>query len=86
MGGDKSGPHLHGDDDGGKKTWGSSDGRPSLEVDWSEELTNYGEPSIDVNLAHSAEVRDETDDPAVDQVSNEVGILSLFDEHLSFSF
>ena len=86
VGGDESWPHLHGEDDGGKKTWGSSDGRPSLEVDWSEELTNCWEPAVEINLPIEAEVGDETDDPAVDQVSNEVGILRLFDEHLSFNF
>ena len=86
VGGDESWPHLHGEDDGGKKTWGSKDGGPSFEVDWSEELTDCGEPSVDINLSIKAEVRDDTNDPRVDQVSNEVGILRLFDEHLSFNF
>ena len=86
VGGDESWPHLHGEDDGGKKTWGTSNGGPSFEVDWSKDLPDNGEPSVDINLSSQQEVGDETDDPAVDQVSNEVGILSLFDEHLSFNF
>ena len=86
MGGDESWPHLHWEDDGGGEPWGSSDGGPSFEVDGSQELTDSGEPAIEVNLAVQEEVADDANDPGVDQVSNEVGILSLFDEHLSFIY
>ena len=63
VGGDESWPHLHGEDDGGKKTWRSKDGGPSFEVDWSKELTECGEPSVDIQLSKQDEVRDETNDP-----------------------
>ena len=86
VGGDESWPHLQWEDDGGGETWGSKNSRPSFEVDRSQELAECGEPAIEVNMADHEEVGDETDDPAVDQVSNEVGILSLFDEHLSFIY
>ena len=89
VGGDESWPHLHWEDDGGGEPWGSSDGGPSFEVDHGHDLSGDWDPSVEwgnVSMAVIDKEADDANDPGVDQVSNEVGILSLFDEHLSFNY
>ena len=71
MAGDKRWPQSAWDNDGGGGSWRSEE---------SHELIN-GDSVPDV---HTGKGDENVGDPAVDKVTNEVGVLSLFDKHLSF--
>ena len=71
MAGDKRWPHSAWDNDGGAESWSSKESK--------EHVNGDSVPDWKVSELH-----DEHDNPGVDKVTNEVGVLSLFDEHLSF--
>ena len=71
MAGNKRWPHSTWDNDGGAESWSSEECK---EIVIRES----------VNTWVRSQGHDERDNPGVDQVSDEVGVLSLFDEYLSF--
>ena len=71
MAGNKRWPQSTWDNDGGAESWSSEECK--------EQINGDPVPNWRVCEGHN-----DHDNPAIDQVSDEVGVLSLFDEHLSF--